>query len=130
MADVFHEAGFRWRGLDDVDGGRQTEAAAVSLAGSQRRRRERDGAHPGREGIGGNEVERNNVMRTVSCASLRASTFVIPFCVALLVAFLAHPAAANESRTTFTLKADGSCVIRTESAQPRLTIEQQVRMQE
>jgi hypothetical protein len=60
----------------------------------------------------------------------RHPLFVIPFCVALFVAFLALPATANESRTTLTLKADGSCVIRTESAQPRLTIEQLVRRQE
>jgi len=58
------------------------------------------------------------------------SSFVIPFSVALFVAFLALPAAANESRTTLTLNADGSCVVRTELAQPRLTVEQQVRMQE
>ena len=60
----------------------------------------------------------------------RHSSFVIRFSVLLLTAGLTPPAGANDSRTTLTLKADGSCVIRTELAQPRLTIEQQVRMQE
>lgn len=60
----------------------------------------------------------------------RHSSFVIQISVALLAAFLVRPAGAADSRTTLTIQPDGSCVIRTESVQPRLTVEQQVRMQE
>ncbi len=45
----------------------------------------------------------------------------------LLAVTLASAFSANEHRTTVTLKADGSCVIRSESVEPRFRAEQQVR---
>jgi hypothetical protein len=58
------------------------------------------------------------------------SSFVICLFVASLTAFVAPPASANDSRITFALRADGSCIIRQEITQPRAQIEQQLRMQE
>ena len=67
--------------------------------------------------------------RRDSCPAFGRRGLHIYLTCALFALALAIPAAANDFLTTLTLKSDGGCVLRSDSTQPRLTLEQQVRMQ-